>query len=325
MAKPTYASLVKQGLQAAKSQWTLGDLASKVETHYGEESLQQYADDIGVEYNALKGYRTVARAYELGTRIPDVAWSVHRILAGQDDRTELIQDTELTAAAARGIVRGRKEASAVPEMPPIEEETWLGRAVEYLRPVLKERTGVSLPEQVRTSIGWPLQKGKGTDTIGQAWHGAHDGVPQVYISPQIGEATRVLDVLTHELLHVGLPPGTSHKRPFKVAAGKVGLDGPATETFAGPQLAVVLKDIAEELGPYPHSPIDPPQRKVKTKARDGEPTTIKYVCVDCRAMDANGEGYTCRVTVPRGLLADHGWPRIKCPVDDKDMETLDDE
>lgn len=322
MATPTYESLVKQGRQAAKSQWVLGDLASKVETAYGEGKLQEYADDIGVEYPTLKDYRRVAVAYEKGERSTDLPWSVYRILAGQDDRAELVQDTALTASAARALVRARKELSATPDVPPIEEDTWLMRAVAQLRPVIKERTGIELPEQIRASIGWP----RGSKHVGEAWSGAADGVPQIYVSPQLGNAERVLDVLTHEMLHVGLPKVKGHGKPFAAAAAKVGLAGPADETFAGPALMVVLRDIHEELGTYPHSPIEPPPAKKTPRSRETEPNTQTYVCVDCQSMDGDGEGYTCTVTVPRGLLsAGYGWPKVICPIDDRPMEIIDDE
>lgn len=326
MAKPTYESLVKQGRQAAKSQWTIGDLAIKVEVNYGEGDIQQYAEDIGVDYRTLLDYRTVARAY-LKSERSELPWSVHRVLASQDDRIELVKDTALTYRAAQALVRGRKEKGAAdspPGVPPLEEETWLGRAYATMRPVIAERTGIEVPAKARVSIGYPLQKGQGTDTVGQAWQGTTDGIPQIYISPEIGDSLRVLDVLAHEMLHVGLPPTAKHTKPFAQAAEKLGLDGPAKATFAGPILKLVLKDMAEELGTYPHTPLIPPNRgKVTTKPRDNEPNKVKYVCVDCQSMNGNGEGYYCTVTVPRGLIQEHGWPNLTCPIDGKMMEIID--
>lgn len=324
MAKPSYESLVKQGRQAAKSQWTLGDLASKVETSYGEGKLQEYADDIGVEYRTLLDYRRVALAYEKSER-SDLPWSVHAILAPQDDRAGLVKDDKLTASVARALVRGRKEASALPGEPPIEEETWLGRAYPQIRHIIKERTGLDPPEHARVSIGWPRSKSKksGTDTIGEAWvAGALDKVPQIYISPQVGDAERALDVLAHEGLHLGLPKA-GHDKKFAAAASKLGLQGDPTETFAGPALKVVLRDLAEELGPYPHSPIELP-KEAKPKPREGEPNKAKYVCVDCQSMNGDGEGYTVPVGPISRTWLEHGWPIIRCPIDDKLMEIIDD-
>jgi len=103
-----YAQAVRLGKEAAKSQWVLGDLALDVGTEYGEGKLQQYADDIGVEYEALKTYRTVARAYESGIRSPDSTWSIHRLFAAQHDRAALVRK-RWTAAKARKEVRDRAE------------------------------------------------------------------------------------------------------------------------------------------------------------------------------------------------------------------------
>lgn len=323
MAKPTYESLVKQGRQAAKSQWTLGDLASKVETNYGDAKLQEYADDIGVEYGSLRRYRDVSKAYETAKRIADVPWSIYLVLAAQEDRFDLVaSNPPLTVAGARAMVRARKELGATPELPPIEEDTWLGQAFQKLRPVVEARTGLPVPEKARVSLGWPMQKSSGTDTIGQHWSGAKDAVPQIYISPQLGDATRVLDVLVHEMVHSALPAGTSHKKPFAEAASKVGLEGPAKETFAGPALKVVLADIADELGVYPHSPIDPPKKKTRTTTRETEPNTVKFACIDCVSVGGDGEGYYCTVTVPRSILEESGWPVVTCPIDGRQMELI---
>lgn len=78
----------------AATAWILGDLACGVETHYGAGELVRYANAIGVEYETLKAYRTAARAWEPGIRIPDLPWTVHQVLASQPDRAELISRPE---------------------------------------------------------------------------------------------------------------------------------------------------------------------------------------------------------------------------------------
>lgn len=113
MAKPTYESLVKQGRQVVtQSQWTLGDLATTVEIAYGQGKIQEYADDIGVTYSALREYRRVSAAYESAMRLTDVHWSVYAILAAQQDRVALLEPG-LTASAARAIVRARSSQTDI--------------------------------------------------------------------------------------------------------------------------------------------------------------------------------------------------------------------
>lgn len=106
-----YAKLVEEGRKAANVQWTLGDLALKVETGYGEGRLQQYADEVGVEYESLRKYRDVSRAWPENVRNVSQKWSVHMVLASQPDRSQLIKPSaaKWTVAKAREFVKVRKE------------------------------------------------------------------------------------------------------------------------------------------------------------------------------------------------------------------------
>jgi len=96
-----YMTLVDEGVQERKrddggrkicesSNWVFGDLAMRVETHYGEGALGKYAADIGVEYERLRKCRYVAGRYEFGKRFPDVPWSHHLVVAGSPDRADLL-------------------------------------------------------------------------------------------------------------------------------------------------------------------------------------------------------------------------------------------
>lgn len=103
-----YEEAVKQGREAARSQWTLGDLALTIETEYGEGTLQQFADDIGVEYRTLDDYRRVAAAYEIPERSGNLPWSVHQIFASQEDRAKLVR-RRWTAKVAREEIQARAD------------------------------------------------------------------------------------------------------------------------------------------------------------------------------------------------------------------------
>jgi hypothetical protein len=80
-------------------------IALEVETSYGEAKLQAYADDIGVEYETLKGYRSVSGQYEKGVRTPDLPWSVFKVFAAQDDRAAPFH-RRMKTAYVRRIFRG---------------------------------------------------------------------------------------------------------------------------------------------------------------------------------------------------------------------------
>lgn len=100
-----YDEAVKQGREAAKSQWTLGDLALSLEPKYGDATLATFADDIGVELKTLQDYRTVAAAFPEKSGRPDT-FGVARTLAAQPDRAELVK-TVSTVKEARELVKGR--------------------------------------------------------------------------------------------------------------------------------------------------------------------------------------------------------------------------
>ena len=57
-------------LAATAFQWELGDLYGEAEAAYGPDSAERYAAEVGVEYEALLHYRTVAKAYPRRERSP---------------------------------------------------------------------------------------------------------------------------------------------------------------------------------------------------------------------------------------------------------------
>lgn len=100
-----WSSLVKEGKEAVnalgESKWQLGDLARKVETKHGEQSLQTFADEVGVSYDSLRRYRDVAKAYpDPATRV--AIWSVHRILSPKPVR-HLLKEGMTAAEAQRAV------------------------------------------------------------------------------------------------------------------------------------------------------------------------------------------------------------------------------
>lgn len=137
-------------------------------------------------------------------------------------------------------------------------EAWLTEASHGIVPWLKA-VGAGQTPEYRISVGWPLGRrkmgGKGTHAIGQCFAAASskDGHHEIFISPELDSPVRVLDVLTHELVHafVGLEAG--HGKDFKVVATKVGLTGKMTATTASDDLKVRLATLADKVGKYPHA------------------------------------------------------------------------
>ncbi|AXH47341.1 SprT-like protease [Microbacterium phage Eden] len=184
-------------------------------------------------------------------------------------------------------------------------ESWLNAAVSELS-VLFKNEGYDVPD-VRVSVGWP--HGGRKNTIGQCFPGglASDGIGQVFISPILDDAVRILDVLLHELVHaINHAEGKNgHGKDFKTIAVKMGLTGKMTATEAGPELKSTLTELASTLGTFPHAALGPASKA--TKSRSGK--SIKLEC-------AAGEDFI--VSISKSRLEMHGAP--KCPCHDETME-----
>lgn len=180
-------------------------------------------------------------------------------------------------------------------------EEWLVAAVEALAPLFAE-LGETLPA-VRVSVGWPGGSGRKNSVIGQCWATAAsaDKVAQLFISPVLDDAVRVLDVLAHELVHAVDDCQSGHKGRFAKIAKGLGLTGKMTATVAGDDLKAKLEGIVEELGEYPHAAL------ASAQGADGpKKQTTRMMKVEC----AEGSGYKARMT--RQWLEEFGAPICPC-------------
>lgn len=165
-------------------------------------------------------------------------------------------------------------------------ESWLVAAIAELAADVFAAADVTLPT-VRVSVGWPGGRGKKNHVIGQCWASAAagDAVPQLFISPVLDDASRVLDVLAHELVHAVDDCQNGHKGAFAKIAKAIGLTGKMTATVAGDELKPKLDAIVTKLGAYPHAAL-------VAGAKQGEPKQgtrmLKIGCPEC--------GYTARTT-----------------------------
>lgn len=183
------------------------------------------------------------------------------------------------------------------EAPTLNREAWLSRAVDVMRAEFREHE-IIVPPKVRVSIGFPGGASP-RKRIGECWHGGMaDGIPHIYVSPVIDSPVRVLDVLTHELLHAAMPDA-GHKAPFARAAVLVGLEGKPTATYAGPELQTRLEALAATLGPFDHAPISLAGKKVQ------KTYMLKLYAHDCPEEC----GYLVRTTQTH--IDAHGFPM--CP------------
>lgn len=181
----------------------------------------------------------------------------------------------------------------------MNREDWLNAATTEMKPWFVAEAA-PLPETLRVSCGWPSRGGQSAKkrSIGQCWNpiASADGTTEVFISPVLADAVRVLDVLVHELVHAAVGVDKGHKGPFRKLAKALGLEGKMTETNAGPELTERLNVLAEKLGPYPHASLDAKLGLKKQGTR-----MLKASCPDC--------GYTVRLTAK---WADYGMPTCVC-------------
>lgn len=178
----------------------------------------------------------------------------------------------------------RKRAKAKPKVRPIiaprggyvaysfkgeaatNREQWLQRAAELLSAEFTEilqAHGNGLSElsapPVRISCAFPVgtRGGSGAHAIGQCWHGSvsGDGTFEIFITPEYGadQASRVVDILLHEMIHAIDKLESGHKARFKEIAVACGLEGPMTATKAGEDLSYFLSFLEARIGPYPHA------------------------------------------------------------------------
>lgn len=182
-------------------------------------------------------------------------------------------------------------------------EEWLVSAVEALRPMFAEQAS-DIPA-VKVSVGWPGGRGRKNKVIGQCWHpdSAADGAAHIFVSPVLSAPVEVLETLVHELVHAVDRNASGHKGAFTKLAKALGLTGKMTATVASDDLRLVLADMADRLGEYPHGALV----GLPTDGADGPKKQgtrmLKIECVE-------GSGYTVRMT--RKWLDEYGTPTCPC-------------
>lgn len=160
----------------------------------------------------------------------------------------------------------------------VTREGWFHRATDAFRPRFVE-VGYPLPDTIHISSGFSYGARAENGTIlGTTWKRCKsaDGNNHVFISPEDSDTARILETLLHELIHVALDCEDGHRKRFAEIATRLGFEGPMTETPAGMALALELITMAEALGEFPHSALNPRPVRVPVDANvpDGATITI---------------------------------------------------
>lgn len=166
-------------------------------------------------------------------------------------------------------------------------EEWLREASERLHtevftPVYVQAFETDAPAMpdFRISRGFPRGSRK---AIGQCWSttASTDGHTEMFISPVLScanqeDATHLLQVVAHEMVHMLVGPEHGHKAPFARVARAIGLEGKLTATTAGEAFKGMVEPMLADMPAYPAaamSPMDLDKKKQKTYL-------LKVTCTD---------------------------------------------
>jgi hypothetical protein len=206
-------------------------------------------------------------------------------------------------ASEVGIGSSDIEPQAIAITSSFERQRWLEAAVEALRAKFAT-AGYAIPEKVRVSIGW-LKRAASCGAIGECWatDASSDQHAELFISPELTEGARIVDVLAHELVHATVGTAAGHRKPFKQCALKIGLQGPMRSTTANPEFNAWAQTLFKRIGPYPAGFLtDTPKQGTRM---------LKCECPTC--------GYVARVS--------HKWLALSgppiCPSDKIQLTTDD--
>jgi hypothetical protein len=135
--------------------------------------------------------------------------------------------------------------------PSLERQQWLELAFNALGERFKA-AGYIVPVEIRVSIGWPKRAGS-CGAIGECWapSASSDGHREIFISPELSDGLRIVDVLAHELIHATVGNGAGHGKLFRECAHAIGLTGPMRATTPGPEFITWAKALFKQIGPYP--------------------------------------------------------------------------
>lgn len=174
----------------------------------------------------------------------------------------------------------------------VNREAWLTGFMSLALPVIKLRTGLTLSRPVKVSCGYPSSGGRPRGKSKSITAGECHVLPptserhyhQIFVHPFHTKPIAVGGIVMHELLHAMLPYGAGHRKPFSQAAKRLGLDGKPTHATIkeGSELAMLVEEMAMQLGDYPHESL---------ALGDGPVQTTRLIKVACPIC-----GYVARVT-----------------------------
>lgn len=195
------------------------------------------------------------------------------------------------------------DSMTVKATPSMERQEWVEKALKALRTHFNE-CGYKVPENIRITIGWP--KG-GRTRIGECFftEASMDQHFEIFVSPELGTGSKfknqyVMEVMAHEICHTIAGFKAAHKKPFKIIATAIGLQGKMTSTEPGPKMLKLIETFEQENGPYPYGALT--RSMVKKK---------KTYMIKCECETCGYQVYTTEKHLAKGDPI--------CPVDGEGM------
>jgi hypothetical protein len=158
----------------------------------------------------------------------------------------------MTSAEVVGIETNREMTSL--EVTPIRDENreaWLREAAEWICPSLPSKPSF------RVSVGQMTGK---NSKLGYCYSGtcAEDDIPQLFISSRLTDEPKVLEVLTHELIHAVVGTKCGHRGAFREVVDACPYLEPGggrryTATVPTEATNTLASEIVTAIGPYPHA------------------------------------------------------------------------
>lgn len=152
-------------------------------------------------------------------------------------------------------------------------EQWLNSAADTLIEVVLTDKVIENKDRPPFRISVAPMGGK---TLGLCHkrEASQDGHNEIFTAANCDDSVKVLEILTHELIHAYDDCQSGHKNFFARAARKAGLEGKLTATTAGASLREVLTMIVDIQGEIPHAEL---KIKPKGKGRNNN----RLVCTFC--------------------------------------------
>ena len=166
----------------------------------------------------------------------------------------------------------------------VTRESWMMSACEWiLDQVIMPQVNEYDKPSIKVSIGFPFRSSK---AIGQCFtkSGSKGGYNEIFIHPSLNDTIRILDILSHELIHAVDNCASGHRNFFAKTARAIGLEGKFTATTAGPDLLMRLNELKDIIGDIPHGGLSTGKGPIKKQG-------TRMLKIDCGAC-----GFTARAS-----------------------------